>query len=706
VNGHPSPAPLPRWRVFLKRISAGLLVFYSVLAAVLILILPILPGERTVSLELDDVSTQEIVAPRAVTYISSVLTRQARDQAAAQVAPVYDPPDPRIARQQAEALQIALAYIANVRADTYASKAEKLADLGNLTQIDLDEQTATQILNLSDLEWELVQRESKDVLERIMRRQIQPGDLEDTRSSIPADVSFAIPEQHAVIVAQIVQDLVVPNSLYNETATAARREQTAAAVAPVSRSFVPGQVVVTRGKIVTEADLEAVASLGLITESLNVRTATSMTLAVILLTVLLLIFVARFHPEIGRTIRPSLLLALLLLVFLVAARVLVPGHTIIPYLLPVPALAMVVASLFGQGLGILVGMLFASLAGMIGGNALDLALYCGLSSLTAVLLLGKGEKPVQFFLSSLAASLTGIAVILATHLQEPATDMTGIATLTGASLANGLLSGSLALGLLLLLGLIFDVTTNLHLLELSRPDHPLLREILLNAPGTYQHSLQVANLAEYAGERIGANTMLLRVGALYHDAGKALQPKFFVENQGSDANPHDRLDPEASAKLIIQHTKDGLALARKHRLPSVVADLIVEHHGTLRTNFQYSLALKAAGDDPAKVDETHFRYGGPRPRSREAAILMLADGVEAKFRAVSPTTPEDIDALVRNVIEDRLSQHQFDETDITLHDLDRIRQAFSDALRGRIHGRLRYPDDEKIPKGKPDGKVV
>jgi hypothetical protein len=266
--------------------------------------------------------------------------------------------------------------------------------------------------------------------------------------------------------------------------------------------------------------------------------------------------------------------------------------------------------------------------------------------------------------------------------------------LTGSSLVNGLLTGSLALGLLFVAGIAFDITTSLQLLELSRPDHPLLRILLRDAPGTYQHSLQVANLAEAAGERIGANTLLLRVGALFHDSGKAMRPKFFVENQGPEGNPHDRLDPETSAKLIIQHTRDGLDLARKYRLPTRVRDLIPEHHGTLRTNYQYGMAMKAAGEGAA-VDEKPFHYLGPRPQSKEAAILMLADGVEAKFRALRPTTSEEIETLVQNVVEERIAQRQFDDTDLTLRDLDQIRGAFIDTLRGSIHPRLLYPEDEE-----------
>jgi hypothetical protein len=341
------------------------------------------------------------------------------------------------------------------------------------------------------------------------------------------------------------------------------------------------------------------------------------------------------------------------------------------------------------------GFLIASVAGVVAGGRLELALFTGLGALMAVLTLGRAERPLNFFFAGLASALTGIAVVLLSRLLEPTSDLIGVLTLMAASLGNGILSGSLAIGILLLAGSLFDITTNLQLLDLSRPDHPLLRLMLRNAPGTYQHSLQVANLAEHAGESIDANTLLLRVGALYHDAGKAARPKYFVENQGPDGNPHEQMEPASSAKLIIEHVRDGLDLGRKYRLPTRVRDLIPEHHGTLRANFQYNLALKLAEGDASKVDESLFHYPGPRPRSREAALLMLADGVEAKFRAVGPTSQEEIEALVRSVIDDRLNQQQFVDTDLTLQDVERIRRSFVETLRGGLHTRLRYPDDEQ-----------
>jgi cyclic-di-AMP phosphodiesterase PgpH len=695
MTASPSSASVPRWRSIVGRIPIAVVVVASAAFAALVLILPILPGEQTVSLRVGDVSPQDVVAPLSVNYVSKILTQQARDQAAAQVSPVYNPPDPLIARQQAEILQAALAYITNTRANPYSSLEEKLADLRQVSKVDLPAESATRILQLSDPEWEMLQQESQAVLERIMRQPIGPEQLQGTLNSIPNYVSLAFPENQVVLVTDLVRNLVVPNSLYNESATQSLREQAAANVTPVTRSFVTGQVVIPRGKVVGEDDLEAVFKLGLTTESLNLRVAASMLLAVLLSTVLLSLFVNQFHREIAHRLRSVLLLSLILLTFLTVGRIMVPNHVVLAFLFPISAMGMLIACIFGRRLGILTAMLLCTIAGLMGSNSLEIALYGALSCLTAVLLLGKGEKPVRFFLAGVGAGVTGSMVVLIIRLSMPASDLIGILTLIAVSLVNGLLSGSLSLGLLFLVGNLFDITTNLQLLDLSRPDHPLLREILLQAPGTYQHSLQVANLAEHAGERIGANTLLLRVGALYHDVGKSAQPKFFVENQGPEGNPHDRLDPEASAKLIIQHTRDGLNLARKHRLPTRVKDLIVEHHGTLRTNFQYGLAVNAAGGNPKKVDEAKFRYPGPRPHSKEAAILMLADGVEAKFRAVGPSTSEEIESLVDDVVEDRLRQRQFDQTDLTLRDVETIREAFADALRGRVHIRLRYPEDEK-----------
>jgi putative nucleotidyltransferase with HDIG domain len=237
-------------------------------------------------------------------------------------------------------------------------------------------------------------------------------------------------------------------------------------------------------------------------------------------------------------------------------------------------------------------------------------------------------------------------------------------------------------------------TTALQLLEISRPDSPLLNYFLLRAPGTYQHSLQVANLAEQAAERIQADALLTKVGALFHDVGKAANPLFFVENQPpSQIDSHDDLKPQDSAQAIISHVPDGLELARKHHLPRRLQDFIAEHHGTLITRYQYNRAVQDAGGDKSKVDLAGFRYPGPAPRSKETALLMFADGVEARSRAERPATDDEVRALVRSVIENRQKDGQLDDTPLSQRDLAIITESFVSTLRVTYHPRLEYPKE-------------
>jgi len=268
--------------------------------------------------------------------------------------------------------------------------------------------------------------------------------------------------------------------------------------------------------------------------------------------------------------------------------------------------------------------------------------------------------------------------------------------LLGAALLNGIASASLTVILQFFLAQFLGLTTALQLMEISRPDSPLLQMLLRNAPGTYQHTLQVANLAEQAAERIGADPILTRVGALYHDVGKVLNPMFYIENQvPGSPNPHDKLAPTASARIIIQHVIDGQELARKYRLPGRIRDFILEHHGTMLTSYQYAKALEAANGDESKVDQEQFRYPGPKPGSRETAILMLADGSEARVRADRPKDENEMRNVIRSVIENRVASGQLDDTNLTLRDLDQITDSFTTTLRGIYHPRIEYPKIEK-----------
>jgi putative nucleotidyltransferase with HDIG domain len=266
-----------------------------------------------------------------------------------------------------------------------------------------------------------------------------------------------------------------------------------------------------------------------------------------------------------------------------------------------------------------------------------------------------------------------------------------------AAVANGLLAMTLTLVGVYLLGSLPGMTTSLHLLEVSRPTHPLLRQLLLKAPGTYHHTLIVSNMAERAAEAIGADSLLARVGAYYHDVGKTIRPYFFVENRDEGMDPHARLDPYTSAQIIIGHVKDGIELAHKYRLPRQVTDFIPEHHGTMLAPFFYREAVKQAGG--AQVDKSQFEYPGPKPRSRETAITMLADGAEATVRSKRPSSIDELEHIVSEAMQSRLLAGQLDESPLTMEDLRAIQSAFVDVLRGLQHPRIDYPAEatQEVP---------
>jgi putative nucleotidyltransferase with HDIG domain len=325
----------------------------------------------------------------------------------------------------------------------------------------------------------------------------------------------------------------------------------------------------------------------------------------------------------------------------------------------------------------------------IAGGSLEVGVIAAAGTMAGALAAWRKDRMIAYFFAGAEVALVQVAAYGAFFLASRADDWTAASLVTFELVVSGVLSSLLAVGSFALLGRLFGILTTMHLLELANPTQPLLRRLLMEAPGTYHHSIMVGNLAERAAEVIGADSLLVRVAAYYHDIGKLERPWAFIENQADTlGNIHDTLDPAESARIIAAHVTDGSKLAERAGLPPRIREMIPQHHGTRTISFFYQ---QASEQTPETVDAALFTYPGPRPQSREAAILMLADSTEAAARASRDHSREAIEDLVERIVRQRLEEGQFDDCNLTLRDLTQIKHSFVTLLTGIYHPRLPYP---------------
>jgi len=400
--------------------------------------------------------------------------------------------------------------------------------------------------------------------------------------------------------------------------------------------------------------------------------------------------------------------------------------SLLPYLAPVAIAPLIVAILINAGSAIFMALFISIFTSVIYGNRLDLLVLTFLASVVAIFWSTHTRRRSNVVRASLFAGITVAIFAFIIGFVDRLEFLTVLKHMT-AGLATGILTGVIVVGLLPVLEGLFKRTTDITLLELTDYNHPLLRLMQLEAPGTYHHSLVVAQLSENAAAEIGANPLLARVCALYHDIGKTAKPEYFTENQRDGVNPHDLSNPSLSALIIKSHVKDGVDLALKHKLPRAVIDVIQQHHGTTLIRYFYHRAVNHTrpavsvgvsgnatpskdpfgstlpGLDPVPVSETTYRYDGPRPRFKESAIIHLADGVEAASRSLRKVTPQHLGEIIDQIFHDRMEDGQLDEAPITFEELARIKTSFTFTLLNMLHGRVAYPRDneEAAPKSLP-----
>lgn len=666
-------------------ILTGILAFFA-------LILPETFSDSAYPMAIGDASPQDILAPYSLTFESEVLTEEARQEAADAIAPIYLPADPSIGRRQVESLRTVLYYITTVRQDEFATLEQKISDIEAIEGLELSDETITRVLQLSDSRWEAVESETTSVLEQVMRNTIRDNDLYSAKRNIPSLIDFSFPQDQADMVVDLAELFTVPNSLYSAEQTDAAVEAARQAISPVIRSFISGETLVRRGQIIQDVDWEALQRYGLIQAGDRVQDIVGAAILTVLLTTLVGIYFRWRRNNQIYSFKAIFLISITFLVFLAIGRFVIIDRTILPYVYPLAAFALTLSTIFSFELAGVLSVVLGIMTAYGMPQGYDLTIFYIIPAVVGMLVLGKAHRIASFFISGVTVGLAGVGIILSYRLPDSVTDWIGIATLSAASLINGI--GAAGVTLLLQYGFsqILGTTTALQLLDTSRPDHPLLQRLLRNAPGTYQHSLQVSNLAEQAAEAIGANGLLVRVGAIFHDCGKSLNPQFFIENQILEKiNPHDDLDPLTSAQTIISHVTDGVELAKKYHLPNRIIDFVREHHGTMYTHYQYTQAVKEAGGDPDLVDKSLFTYPGPRPQSRETALLMLADGTEARARAEVPKNEEDLRSLIDTVFAFYAQNKQLDDTNLTLKDLQMAKDSFFQTLKGTYHPRVKYP---------------
>lgn len=669
------------------------LLLITVLLVLGALLLPLALRPEALPLTVGDVATKDILAPYTDSFSSPVQTEKARLEAEASVPEVYLPSDPMINRAQIEKLQAITSFITSIRTDNFATSEQKGIDLTSIANVTLSQEQAAAILQLNNEQWESIQSESINVLDQIMRRTIRPAQVSEIVTTIPGLINYTLPATHYGIITSLVAPLVSANSLYSEEQTRILREEAAAKVEPVIRAYTKNQAIVLRGQIITPEQYEVLQHYDLVRSSQKFHDIISTLSIVVMLAGYIVLYFSRRRISALTDLRNITVISFVFLIFLYASRILIPNRTIVPYFFPLPAFALILATLFNLEISITLSLVLAILASFGVNSSADLLVFYIATSLLGALALGKGKKAIHFLWAGIAIAAAGILVLAAFRLASANTDFVGLMTLFGATFLNGFASASLALLFQYLLSQLIGLPTPMYLIELSRSDHPLLKFILQSAPGTYQHSLQVSNLAEQAAESIGADSLLVRVGTLFHDAGKAMNPTFFVENQVPGAiNAHDNMDPIIAAQTIIQHIPDGIKLAEKYRLPPRLQDFIREHHGNQITRYQYNRALQLQNNDPEKVDLELFRYPGPKPQTKETGILMLADGCEARARAELPKTEEDLRSLVKKVFDSILSNGLLENTNLTLHDMKIIQESFVTTLSNTYHPRLQYPE--------------
>lgn len=691
--------------LWLHSISTKCMMVVLAGTLILMVMLCISSAPKRYSLRVGAVSHQTITANKDV--IDEITTEERRAAAAASVEPTYQYM-PGASEKVMATLHAILGELRTVQQYglTLRGAEEDSVDLNQrtfaekeiayaktlVTTVQLTNYQLSTLLRTETQAYEEMYSSVTTAVSAVLNTTIREGQVNESIQTIQQIVGYKVETAlFQNILPVVLRNSIAPNMMIEQTSTDAARQTARDNVEPVV--YQQGQNIIRKGERVTKQQYEMVRSLGLLE---NNELDLSMYVGTILLILtaigLLLLLLRLLEPAVLHDLRR---IAVVMTVLCVSVGLnIVMMKLLNVYLTPVATGAMLLTGLLGANVGIAgVACLAALISCMAMGSSavtvemLHLMLMALIGGGFGVFYLKRRPQRVHVLLCGLYVAVMNLALLFMMSMMTT-NSMQVVLANVGWCIAGGLLSGILAASFQPILETVFNLATPSKLLELGNPNQPLLRRLLLEAPGTYHHSIVVANLSEAAAEKIGANPLLARTGAYFHDVGKLKRPLYFKENQMGE-NPHDHTDPYVSAAIVTTHTRDGLAFAQKYRLPQEIQHIIVEHHGDTPVMFFYHKALQEA--EGKAVDIADFRYDGIRPATKESAIVMLADTIEAAVRSMPDPTPQAIEKFIEKLVRGKLEDGQLSHSPLTLRDIDGICEAFANVLNGVFHERIEYP---------------
>ncbi|MEC0664672.1 HD family phosphohydrolase [Priestia flexa] len=581
------------------------------------------------------------------------------------------------------------------------SKQEMLQDkLPDNIRKGLSDKAISELLQTNKEELSVAKDAVVTAVHHVMKNQVMISDLEEMKDQAEGQLVYTTNVSSSLKAAmnEIARSSIIPNVIYDPQKTSENRQAAVEKIEPVR--IKQGQIIVEENQLINADIYRQLQLAGLLNNKGMLQPFIGLSLLIIIMIGGAAFYLRGLHAN---TYKPLLLYAIITSITIALMKILSFFQRIdlseIGYLAPVAVGGILLRVLMNEKIAIISSIIFAICGSIIFNGELttafnmNIGIYFLISNITAILFLMDKQRKTRVLQAGLVVALMNVIVSLSIiFIKNGQLDTMELGYYSLMAMASGIISSVLAIGLLPFFESGFGILSTMKLIELSSPNHPLLRKILTETPGTYHHSVMVANLSEAACETIGANGLLARVGAYYHDIGKTKRPQYFIENQMNIRNPHDTLSPKVSKNIITSHTTDGAAILRKHKLPKEIVDIAEQHHGTSLLKFFYHKALEQTEEE---IKEEDYRYEGPKPQTKEAAVICIADSVEAAVRSMPNPTPEKIEKLVRSIINDRVEDEQFIECDITLKELELIRQALCETLNGIFHSRIEYPELKK-----------